>query len=215
VNTLAAKCETLIYTCHMKDKWIGKSRTDTRIPRCNDALYNAADLFVELRKDKNVQEPVGVMLKGHTFAGTWDPKTQRVVGGTSLPPAIEPCTPWKIREWIACPPHYNRLSQKEKAADVAMSPADAAIVAAAEADAKARTAEAELELAKTLLAGKYTIIEKIIVGLKEAKVSSGGVSAILQKRGVATFEEMTDEQLSELLTNIHKRAIAKEGEDVD
>ena len=94
LDSFLSKAETVIITTHLKNKWIGKVRTEAQVPQCQQPLAEKASLRLWLRHNPDSQAPIGLVLK-RISKSHYDKETGKVVIKPVLPRKINPCT-WDV-----------------------------------------------------------------------------------------------------------------------
>ena len=106
------KAETVIITTHLKDKWIGKVRTEAQIPQCQEPLAEKASLRLWLRHNPDGQAPIGLVLK-RISKSYYDKESNKMVIQPVLPRKIKPCTWEVINEYLENPLGDRELRANE------------------------------------------------------------------------------------------------------
>lgn len=101
---VASKCQTFVFTAHMRDVYVGNSPSGKREPKGKETLAKLATLYLQLeRKPKSgvvPASPIGIQLKGRICDITIS-QDGEIVTTELLPKKFENCTPKTIRDLIA------------------------------------------------------------------------------------------------------------------
>jgi hypothetical protein len=167
---LASRCQTFVFTTHLRTVWTNGRPTRTMEPKGKKTLWEIPSLYLWLdrspRKDGSVPiEPSATVLKSRLCEfRRVDGKTQKL---PLLPPSIPIATPDEIRRYMVNPPDYQDLkegerpvidtmSEEEKLELEAQIAADKKEAAIAQASAEERRAQANesLRQAREILRGE-------------------------------------------------------------
>lgn len=117
LSDLSSRCETFVFTSHLKSEFRGGKPTANKVPKGKETLMELASLYLWLERESdkkgNVKAvPAATVLKSR-LAST------RVVGGKieiipTLPPRLPEAFPGAIREYMAAPPDYSKLKAGER-----------------------------------------------------------------------------------------------------
>jgi hypothetical protein len=141
LTDLASRCETFVFTVHLKAVWADNKPTAKKTPKGKSTLEELASLFLWMdrkadREGNRPAKPSAVVRKDrlvHT----------RVVNGEvvitpAMPPRLPEATPAAIRRYMLNPPDYNKLNAAELAPEAVLSDDD-------RLELRVRVAEAEAE----------------------------------------------------------------------
>ena len=113
---IATRCQTFVFTAHLKSVWKNGRATSEMIPKGKKTLFQLSSLYLFLDRDPKVRggqppmKPHAHVLKQRLV--TMNPSTGEMQA--ILPPRLEVATPAEIRKYIANPPDYDNLSDDEK-----------------------------------------------------------------------------------------------------
>lgn len=114
---IATRCQTFVFTAHLKKEWSGNRPTGKQIPKGKETLMELASLYLWLDrpKVKGVQQevPVAEVVK-HRVSNTTVLEDGQIKIVSLLPPRLPVATPAAIRYYIANPPDYAKLKADEK-----------------------------------------------------------------------------------------------------
>lgn len=126
LNEIAAKCETFIFTSHLRDEWQGGKPTGRRKPKGKETLMELASLYLMMERKRNEKGevpsiPSAIVLKSrlvtarrNSDGSIWiDPETGDPKQIPVLPPRLPKATPGEIRRYIKNPPNYDKLQAEE------------------------------------------------------------------------------------------------------
>lgn len=152
---LSTRCQTFVFTSHMRSKWQGGRPTSKREPKGKDTLMELASLYLLLSREKDHEgkvpmRPRGTVLKSR-LASVVEKKGGLDIVPT-LPPHLPEATPEAIRKYISKPPNYSRLKDDEKVPIEELSEEDKLMIEADIANNKREAAEAELAKAEMQVA---------------------------------------------------------------
>lgn len=118
LSEIASRCETFVFTSHMRDEFRAGSPTRRRIPKGKETLMELATVYLQMDRspDKkgNVSDiPSAIVLKSRlaSFRATDDGMVETI---PVLPPRLPKATPFAIREYMAKPPNFDKLSAGER-----------------------------------------------------------------------------------------------------
>ena len=119
LTVAAEKCQTLVFTSHLKSEWKGDRPTRNRIPKGKETLMEVASLYLWMErptddKGRKRPEPSARVLKSRLATAQRDANGKVVIVPT-LPPRLALATPDAIRAYILNPPDYAKLKSGEKA----------------------------------------------------------------------------------------------------
>jgi hypothetical protein len=125
LSDLAARCQTFVFTAHLKKKWVGGKQTRDEEPKGKATMMELASLYLWMEREKEV--PAGEVIKSRlAITGTND--EGGMVIHPLLPPRIPVCTPDAIRKYILTPPDYKHLKKSEKVIEPVMTEDDKLMV---------------------------------------------------------------------------------------
>lgn len=114
LGIIAAKCQTFVFTTHLRNVWKHGKPTNAQEAKGKSTLKETASLFLFLdrspasKKDDPPQLPSAIVEK-HRLVTFKDGKLASI-----LPPRLPEATPEAIRQYILNPPDYSNLSPEEK-----------------------------------------------------------------------------------------------------
>ena len=144
---LAAKCQTLAFSTHMKVDWKHGSPTSKKSPKGKTTLFEVSSLYLQLEKDRNTTVPSADVLRSRLMRA-------KLIDGTPvikpiLPPRLEVASPDMIRRYINEPVDYGELSAEQMVQGSNLSDDDKLELQASIAENKRATAEAERDAKNT------------------------------------------------------------------
>lgn len=112
LSEVASRCQTFVFTTHLRRVWIRGEPTEEFEPRGKASLMEMSSLYLFLERDPG-SPPSGIVLKSK-LAGT------AIVNGEvtivdKLPPRMPLATPTGIRHYIVYPCDHKNLKDEEKA----------------------------------------------------------------------------------------------------
>lgn len=149
LSDIASRCETFAFTSHMTNIWRDDKPTGKRKAKGKETLMELATLYLNMERKANGKgelpaKPAAVILKSRLSTIKFDPGTGDTTIVPTLPPRLPVATPFSIRQYMAAPPDYSKLTPEECAPDVTLTDDERAELAYATAAAN-RDAE-ELRL---------------------------------------------------------------------
>lgn len=197
---IAARCQTFVFSTHLKDVWVGNKSTGKRVPKGKSTLMELASLylFMEREADKNGKVP---LIPAATVLKTRLADTTMSEGGVvitpTLPPRLPQATPDAIRKYIITPPNYDKLKTGEKVLAKTMTD-DAKLLLQAEIAQDTRAAqEAALETQKskeTLEAAKAAARARIVPNADKAQETRKDQKAASKPKKEEPAAETTTEE---------------------
>ena len=149
LTDLAARCETFVFTSHLKAVWVGGRATKQKEPMGKSTMMELASLYLELSRKVNkggkivtTELPNAVVRKSRLV---------RLVDGVlkpCLPAAFSKATPGRVREYIENPPNLAKPKADEKAEAAHLTEDERLQLQAEVAANEATAAEAKLERAR-------------------------------------------------------------------
>jgi hypothetical protein len=138
---LSSRCETFVFTSHMASVWERDGPTGKRKAKGKETLMELASLYLQMERKKQTNgeipaKPAAVVLKSRLSSIKFDPATGDTIIIPTLPPRIPVATPHALRQYMAVPPDYSKLTLDELAPDVPMTDEE-------KAELKYQTARAE------------------------------------------------------------------------
>jgi hypothetical protein len=149
---LASRCETFIFTAHLKKDWVNGKPTSKDKPGGKTTLLELASLYLWL--DRSPDPKTGKVsakprchkkLKDRLSYTSFDQQTMEPVILPYLPPAFDDCSPSKIREYVQKPADYGKLKTNERVVEEAVSEIDKLEIERQIAQAKADAEASALE----------------------------------------------------------------------
>lgn len=143
LSDLATRCETFVFTSHLRTVWKGGTPTGQKSAKGKETLMEMASLYLHLERKKdakgNVPEvPSAIVLKSR-LAETLIGEGGKVSIRPYLPPRLQLATPQAIRDYILAPPDYSHLKKGELAPEEVMTEDEKLQLRAATAQAEERT----------------------------------------------------------------------------
>lgn len=152
LDTLRSYFDTLYMTVHLRDEFRGGAPTGKREPKGKETLFELASLFLWFEREKNRKTgevsavPSATILKSRLAKAVFVDDELQIV--PVLPPRLEKSTPRAIREYIAKPPDYSKLSKGERLHEKELSEDERLFIQAKIAADQALAAQAEVTLAE-------------------------------------------------------------------
>ena len=142
LSDLSARCETFVFTSHLREEFVNGRPTGKRIAKGKDTLMELASLYLHMERiaDKKgvvPDRPAAIVLKSRLATINVN-EAGEVETIPTLPPRIPEATPKAIRAYMDSPPDYSKLKAGEKIIEREMSEDE-------RANLKLQTAQAELE----------------------------------------------------------------------
>jgi len=144
---LSSRCETFVFTTHLKKIWKHGKPTKLSEPKGKSTLMELSSLFLYLERPSEQMVPSANVLKSRLAITSI--KNGEVVVVPCLPPRIEVATPKQIREYIVTPPDYDNLKEDEVEKERELSEADKLELEREIAADKRAAEEASLKAAET------------------------------------------------------------------
>lgn len=146
---LASRCETFAFTSHMTNIWRDDKPTGKRKAKGKETLMELATLYLNMERKANGKgelpaKPAAVALKSRLSTIKFDPGTGDTTIVPTLPPRLPIATPFAIRQYMAAPPDYSKLSPEECAPEATLTDDERAELAYATAAANRDTEEMRL-----------------------------------------------------------------------
>ncbi len=143
-------CQCFVFITHLRDEFRGNAPTGKREPRGKETLAELASLYLWLERlpdDKgNVPEiPSAIVLK-QRLADTSIDKAGELVITALMPPRIPVATVNSIRQYIANPPDYAKLTAGERIVEKQFTEADMERLRLQRAQAETESANARANL---------------------------------------------------------------------
>ena len=211
LSDLSARCQTFVFTTHLRRVWRGGFPTDEVAPRGKTTLMELASLYLLLERQGN-GIPSAIPLKKRIMVPVLSDAglTMR----DALPPRMPEGTPQGLRYYIANPVDPANLKDEEKAPDRPIGGSTEA------------SGESALEAARRIAAERATggppITDEEAAAMKDAAEVAGiadkvltGIGTVLEKRGAACGEQeanivalakkLTRAEYTKLLEKIQER----------
>lgn len=178
LSDIAARCETFVFTSHLRRVWKGNSPTSERAPKGKETLMELASLYLFLErkidaKGNKPRQPSATVLKSRLADTTFDPETGDVESFPLLPPRLPIATPKAIREYILNPPDYSKLKSSERVEVVEESESEKEERRLAIAEAERDTEALKLERMKAMGSQKAQKDQKEQQAKRTASVKVG------------------------------------------
>jgi hypothetical protein len=150
LNVLASKCETFVFTAHMRQKWIGNAPTKIREPKGKETLMELASLYLLMQRSKDPSgklpdAPSAIVMKsrqGHTTVSA----SGEIITQPLLPARLPVATPHALRQYLS-QPRVGVLGAAEYAPEHQMTQAEMLETQLEIARANEATARLQLEAA--------------------------------------------------------------------
>ena len=117
----ATKCQTLVFTTHLRGVWKHGKPTTAKEPKGKSVLDDLATIRILLDRPPNTKAPIGQITKGRLAQITLaeDGSVENIL--PVLPPQMDPCTPAALKAYIESPPNYKKLKAREKVIEKPMT----------------------------------------------------------------------------------------------
>ncbi len=197
---VAARCETFVFTSHLRNVWKGGAPTGKREAKGKETLMELASLYLHMdrRADSkgNVPDvPAANVLKNrlaqHAFV---DGELKWI---DLLPPRLPRATPAAIREYIKTPPDYAKLKPAERVIEDKETEGEIEAMKLARAEAE-RDAEAlrndRMNRAAAIAAGGGSRPTATVEVVREQTAP-----AVSAARPTSLAEQITDSQITQLV----------------
>lgn len=144
---IASKCESFVFTTHMRNVWKGSSPTGKREPKGKDTLEELCSLYLVMnrlpvkRTGKPPAKPAAIVRKSRLVSMSMVDGEMEMV--PTLPPRLPIATPKAIRDYIANPPDPKKLKKSEVVVEEGLSDDDKLLIQREIAMANAEAAEAQ------------------------------------------------------------------------
>lgn len=148
---LAARCETFVFTSHLRNVWKGGAPTGKKAPKGKETLMELASLYLHMERKPDAkgivpEVPSATVIKHRLSDHIIDEATGEIKWVDLLPPRLPIATPAAIRQYILNPPDYGKLKPAERVVEEKVTEQEMAEMKLATAEAE-RDAEAmRLEL---------------------------------------------------------------------
>lgn len=170
----AAKCQSFLFTSHLRDEWIGNRPTMRREPKGKETLMELASLYLWLERkpdEKGIvaDVPSATVLKQRlTDVSLIDGRVSLI---PLLPPRIECAIPDEIRRYIVSPPNYDSLKEYERVVQSRMSADERLVMETQKAEA-----ERDTEVARSARTARMAELQ----GMAAAKPATPDITAATQ-----------------------------------
>lgn len=195
---IATRCQTFVFTAHLKSVWKNGRATSEMIPKGKKTLFQLSSLYLFLDRDPRTKggqppmKPHAHVLKQRLV--TMNPTTGEMQA--ILPPRLEVATPAEIRKYIANPPDYDNLSADEKSEE-------------REVDEMERL-QMELQASENRKAAEEASLEKARLQSQKGSQPLPGEELIDHKKSVDLIQLAIDAGLKdEVVAQIEKIVAAK------
>ena len=236
LQDIAARCETFVFTSHLRSVWKGNAPTGKKSAKGKETLMELASLYLwmDRKADEkgNVPDvPAANVLKSRLA-------DHRFIDGELkwidlLPPRLPKATPAAIRNYILNPPDFSKLKPSERFVEEKATEEELAAMRLATAEAERDTELARVERIKRIDEAK----EQPASSTSAAEVSDETTPApsglatveqlrliksfkeqleipketwetkILRRRGVDSAKQLTTEQANELIETLEKKVM--------
>lgn len=112
LDAFLAKAPTVVITTHVKNKWVGKVRTEQMVPQCQMPLMEKSSLRLWLVHNPDSQAPIGLVLK-RASKSYWSEELGKIKIDPILPRRIKPATWDKIGWYLENPIGDRALTPDE------------------------------------------------------------------------------------------------------
>lgn len=153
LTDLASRCETFVFTSHLKREFAGDRPTSTKTPKGKETLMELASLYLWLdrstdKKGNQPAAPSATVLKSRLSSMTVLPNGLMDIR-PSLPPRLPIATPASVRFYLDNPPDYGNLKSDERIKETEISEAEIEALKLARAEAERDAAALQLERMKS------------------------------------------------------------------
>lgn len=126
---LSSRVQTVVFIAHLGVKYVHNKPTNEKQAKGKSPLLQLPTLYLWLEREQNKQTPrCKQTLKDRLVYTSYDPATFEPSVQPYLPPAFDPCTPNKIREYIAKPVNYQKLKKSERVQEDVLSESERLII---------------------------------------------------------------------------------------
>ena len=118
IGHAATRCQTFVFTTHLRTVWRDGSPTKEKEPKGKETLLESATLYLWLDREPDAEGvvPVEPRAKVHkTRLCSFQKVDGRIKKVPILPPRLPVATPDSVREYIINPPDYTALKEEERA----------------------------------------------------------------------------------------------------
>ena len=153
LTDLASRCETFVFTSHLKREFAGDRPTSTKTPKGKETLMELASLYLWLdrstdKKGNQPAAPSATVLKSRLSSMVVLPNGLMDIR-PSLPPRLPIATPASVRFYLDNPPDYDKLKADERIKETEISEAEIEALKLARAEAERDAAALQLERMKS------------------------------------------------------------------
>lgn len=146
LTDLASRCETFVFTVHLKAVWADNKPTNKKAPKGKSTLEELASLYLWMERkvnDRGEVPPVpAATVRKSRLVHTRLLPSGLVDLQPALPPRLPVATPTAIRQYMLTPPDYSKLRPEELAPEEKASEAE---LADARLETQLKLAETQLE----------------------------------------------------------------------
>ena len=146
LTDLASRCETFVFTSHLKKVWVSGRPTQQKEPMGKSTLMELSTLYLELsRKGVKAQKIITLKIPNAVVRKT---RLVRLIDGEMmpcLPAAFKDASAKRVREYIENPPNLAKPKSDEKVDVPHLTDDERLQIQAGVASDEAAAAEAELE----------------------------------------------------------------------
>ena len=235
LQDIAARCETFVFTSHLKSVWKGNAPTGKKSAKGKETLMELASLYLwmDRKPDEkgNVPDvPAANVLKSRIAEHRW--VDGELKWTDLLPPRLPRATYRAICDYMLSPPDYSKLKPSERFVEEKATEEELAAMRLATAEAERDAELARVERIKLIDAARDQSSESIdnqpdsettpapsglatveqlrlLKSLKEQLEIPKEVweTKILRKRGVDSARQLTTEQANELVETLEKKVM--------
>lgn len=204
LDMLRTYFETIYLTVHLRTKYNGNTPTSELEPKGKETLFELASLFLWFEREEKTACPSAKVLKSRLAKFTYA-EDGEFTPVAILPPRLPRATPKAIRDYIAKPVNYEKLSKAEKVQEHVMTDDQKLQLQAQIATANQQQAEAELTKMQLLEQGARRQQELTMTMTYSPDAAGEFAKAHAEKvasRAHPLVSENTVRQIGDLLTEL-------------
>lgn len=202
LDMLRTYFETIYLTVHLRTKYNGNVPTSELEPKGKETLFELASLFLWFEKIEGTACPAANVLKSRLSKFTY--VNGEFTPVAILPPRLPRATPHAIREYIAKPVDYAKLSKKEKVQEHTLSDDQKLQLQATIATAENERATTELTRLQLMQEAARKQAELTASSPVSPDMSAAHAKSTAEKTAarVAPITEGTLRQIGDLVTSL-------------